>query len=65
MSKFVALRNLEIDKENFESYMDFKYVLTNKQWAQIVDDLDGRASNYLDELLQNIAKDFEEGFYDE
>lgn len=66
MSNIHALKTLgTLSKGDFESYMDFKYEVTDKQWSQIVDDIDGRTSNYLDDLLENISKDFEEGFYDE
>ena len=59
-----ALQYFALDKENFESYLDGA-TLTDKQWAEIVDEIDGRVANFLDELLGIIVVDFEEGAYDD
>lgn len=58
----------QIDKENFESYLDADLVelpLSDELWERIIDDVEGQVSNYLDELLSRIALDVQEGFYDE
>ena len=59
-----ALEYFELDKENFESYLDGA-TLTDSQWEKIADEIDGRVANFLDELLGIIVVDFEEGAYDE
>jgi hypothetical protein len=58
----------QIDKENFESFLDADLVdlpLSDEVWKQIIDDVEGSVANYLDELLQRTALDVQEGFYDE
>ena len=58
----------QIDKENFESFLDADLVdlpLSDELWKQIIDDVEGQVANYLDELLQRIAMDVQEGFYDD
>ena len=58
----------QIDKENFESFLDADLVdlpLSDELWKQIIDDVEGSVANYLDELLQRTALDVQEGFYDE
>ena len=58
----------QIDKENFESYLDSDLVelpLSDELWLRIIDDVQGQVANYLDELLQRIAMDVQEGVYDE
>lgn len=58
----------QLDKENFESYLDHTLVdlpLSDKVWKQIVDDVEGQVANYLNELMRDIAQDVHEGFYDE
>ena len=58
----------QIDKENFESYLDADTVdlpLSDEMWARIIDDVEGTVGNYLDELLSRIALDVEEGTYDD
>lgn len=58
----------QIDKENFESYLDADLVdlpLSDELWKRIIDDVEGQVGNYLDELLSRIALDVQEGFYDE
>lgn len=63
MSNSIALENLEIDKENFESYMDFEIVLTNKQWHDIIEDINNRVSEKVDAVLETIAADVRAGYY--
>ena len=62
-----ALENFAIDKQNFESYMNLNLEdkLTDKQWSYLVDEIDGRVGNYLDELLQSLAEEVAEGAWDE
>jgi len=58
----------QIDKENFESFLDADLVdlpLSDEVWKQIIDDVEGSVANYLDELLQRTALDVQEGFYDD
>jgi hypothetical protein len=58
----------QIDKENFESYLDSDYVelpIPDELWERIIDDVEGSVSNYLDELLQRIALDVQEGLYND
>jgi hypothetical protein len=58
----------QIDKENFESFLDADLVdlpLSDELWKQIIDDVEGQVANYLDELLQRIAMDVQEGVYDD
>lgn len=58
--------NWQIDKENFESYLDPELVpLSDEMWARIIDDVEGQVGNYIDELLSRIALDVEEGNYDD
>lgn len=62
-----AFENLEFDKENFETWIDERLSvrLTDKQWEKVVDDLDGRVHNFLDNLIYDTVVDFREGLYDE
>lgn len=58
----------QLDKENFESYLDHTLVdlpLSDKVWKQIVDDVEGQVANYLNELMRDIAQDVHEGFYND
>ena len=56
----------QIDKENFESYLDPELTpLSDVMWARIIDDVEGQVANYIDELLSRIALDVEEGNYDD
>jgi len=58
----------QIDKENFESFLDADLVelpLSDELWKTIIDDVEGQVANYLDELLSRIALDVQEGVYDE
>jgi hypothetical protein len=62
-----ALEHFSIDKENFESYMNsnLEAKLTDKQWLYLVDEIDGRVGNYVDELLAQLAEEVAEGEWDE
>ncbi len=58
----------QIDKENFESYLDADLVelpLSDELWLRIIDDVQGQVANYLDELLQRVALDVQEGLYND
>jgi hypothetical protein len=58
----------QIDKENFESYLDPDYVelpIPQELWLRIIDDVQGQVANYLDELLQRVALDVQEGLYND
>lgn len=67
MSNTKALEHFAIDKENFESYLNtnLDVKLTDKQWAYLVDEIDGRVGNYIDELLTSLAEEVAEGEWDE
>lgn len=60
-----ALEHFALDKENFESYFVQGFELTDTQWANIVDEIDGRVANYLDEILSILVQQVEEGDWDE
>ena len=62
-----ALEHFAIDKENFESYLNtnLDVKLTDKQWAYLVDEIDGRVGNYIDNLLTDLAQEVAEGEWDE
>lgn len=62
-----AFENLAFDKENFESWIDegMSIKLSDEQWKKVVDDLDGRVHNFLDNLIYDVVLDFREGVYDE
>ena len=70
-SRFMEHRMFEewqIDKENFESYLDSDYVelpIPDELWKRIIDDVEGSVANYLDELLSRIALDVQEGLYND
>ena len=58
----------QLDKENFESFLDTDLVelpLSDELWKRIIDDVEGQVANYLDELLQRIALDVQEGVYND
>jgi hypothetical protein len=67
MNNYKALEHFSIDKENFESYMNsnLETKLTDKQWLYLVDEIDGRVGNYVDELLEQLAEAVAEGEWDE
>lgn len=56
-----------IDKENFETYVDETglTVITDAQWEQVRNEIEGRVENFLDELLQLLAEDYLDGEFDE
>jgi len=57
-----ALENFTITKQAFEEMLDD--TLTDTQWANLVDEINGRVDNYLDELLGNLIMEVEEGEWD-
>jgi hypothetical protein len=60
-----ALEHYEITKQMFElEFLDGRE-LTDIQWANIVEEINGRVSNYLDELLGVLMQEIEEGEWDE
>lgn len=65
MSK--AFEDLAFDKENFESWVDESLGtrLTDEQWERVRDELDGRVSNYLDQMIYDVVLEFREGQYDD
>ena len=65
MSK--AFENLAFDKENFESWVDESgnTILSDEQWERVKDELDGRAENFLDEMIYSVVLDYREGNFDD
>ena len=57
-----ALEHFSITKQAFEDLLDG--TLTDTQWANLVDEINGRVGNYLDELLGNLIMEVEEGEWD-
>jgi hypothetical protein len=53
----------DITKPEFESCV--KGIITDSQWDKIADEIEGRANNFIDELLANVIQDYKEGAYDE
>lgn len=60
-----ALKNWEITKMMFEVECLNGEELTDTQWENIVDEINGRTANYLDELLANLAVEINEGEWDD
>lgn len=62
-----AFEHLAFDKENFESWVDetLQTRLTDVQWNNVKNELDGRVENFLDEMIYNVVLDFREGHYDD
>lgn len=61
-----AFQDLEFSRESFQRWVDEDESLpvSDKQWEQIRDDLDGRVANYLDEMIYSVVLDFRDGLYD-
>jgi hypothetical protein len=53
----------EFSHGDFELWSGMK--ITDKQWEQVVNEVEGRVQNYVDELLELITEDIREGEYDE
>lgn len=60
-----ALEHYEITQQMFEVEFLNGKELTDTQWANIVEEINGRVSNYLDELLGVLMQEIEEGEWDE
>jgi hypothetical protein len=54
-----ALENIVLTKITFERILG--ETLTDAQWAGIADEIDGRVNNYLDELLEMLVVEVQEG----
>jgi hypothetical protein len=52
-----------ITKPEFELWVESE--ITDSQWEAIADEIEGRANNFIDELLANIMKDYKEGLFDD
>ncbi len=48
---------------DFELWSGIK--ITDSQWEKVVNEVEGRVQNYVDELLEQITQDITEGEYDE
>jgi hypothetical protein len=48
-----------ISKEEFERWTEAP--ITDKQWEDTADEIEGRVENFLDELLASLLQDFREG----
>jgi hypothetical protein len=48
------------DKENFESYLDESglTVISEEDWEEVADEIEGRIDNFLEEVLPLIANDY-------
>lgn len=57
-----------LTKDEFEANRDWdapNYVaLTDEQWDNIADEVEGRVDNYIDGLLANLITEVEEGEWD-
>jgi len=60
MDKVVKIDN--ITKSDFELWVEDK--ITDSQWEMIADEIEGRANNFIDELLANVLQDYREGEFD-
>jgi uncharacterized circularly permuted ATP-grasp superfamily protein len=40
-------------------------IITDAQWEAIIDEIEGRFDNWLDQVLPDIYQDIEEGIYDD
>ena len=60
MDKVVKIDN--ITKSEFELWVEDK--ITDSQWEMIADEIEGRANNFIDELLANVLQDYREGEFD-
>jgi hypothetical protein len=60
MPKVVKIDN--ITKSEFELWVGDK--ITDNQWEMIADEIEGRANNFIDELLANVLQDYREGEFD-
>jgi hypothetical protein len=58
-----ALENFAISKESFEELLG--ETLTETQWANLADEINGRVDNYLDELLGSLIMEVEEGHWED
>jgi hypothetical protein len=56
-----ALENFAFSKETFEELLG--ETLTDTQWLGIAGEIDGRVNNYLDELLESLIIEVEEGHW--
>jgi len=63
MAKVAVAKIQEITKEEFEHWTGD--TITDSQWEAIADDIVGRAENFIDELLELVIQDYNEGTYDE
>jgi hypothetical protein len=63
--KLVAFSKLEFTKEDFERWVneDGSVELTNIQWRKVVNELDARTANFLDELIYEVVVDVRDGDY--
>ena len=62
-----AFEDLAFDKADFEYWVDETNLtkISDEQWKKVVEELDGRVANYLDNLIYDVVVDFREGVYDE
>jgi len=60
MEEQKAFESFPFDKENFESWIDedLSIKLTDEQWKEVVDELDERASEFIDTLIYELALKF-------
>jgi len=58
-----ALENFAFSKETFEELLG--ETLTDTQWSNLADEIEGRVNNYLDELLESLVMEVEEGHWED
>ncbi len=63
MNEPKALERLALSKLDLDGYLNTE--LNSKQWYNIMDEINGRVDNYIDELLEEIEYRFENGDFDE
>ncbi len=63
MTEPKALERLSLSKLDLDGYLNTE--LNSKQWYNIMDEINGRVDNYIDELLEEIEYRFENGDFDE
>ena len=67
MAELVEVNIDSISKEDVERWADEQgsIKLSDTQWKNVADELNGRINNFIDNLLYDIIEDIREGVYDE
>ena len=60
-----ALSNMAISKKDFASYLDIGTpAMSDETWALIIEEIESRVANELDEILKALAEDFASGDFE-